>query len=146
MTEGEEAVTDGEETMTSEEPSELTDRLIRADAQPEALPRGSDAVFEILLEKERQFESRVQRLALVSWSVTFVCLVLGASTVGLIMNGGGAFVDLLRVVFIIVGGTGVVALLAATVTSLTWLFRSRTPTLRAIERRLADLERLLMTR
>ncbi|MBZ0113826.1 MAG: hypothetical protein K8J08_15295 [Thermoanaerobaculia bacterium] len=132
--------------MTRKEPSELADRLIQADHQSEAPARDSDAVFEILLENELKFERRVRRLALLSWSVTFVCLVLGASVAGLILNGGGAIVEVLRVSFIIVSGTGVLALLAATITSLTWLFRSRTPTLRAIERRLADLERLLMAR
>ena len=42
--------------------------------------------------------------------------------------------------------TGFVGLLAGAVSSLAWLLRSRTPTLRAIERRLAALERLLATR
>jgi hypothetical protein len=137
---------DGEETMTRRESSELADRLIQADARAEAPATGSDPVFEILLENELKFERRVRRVALLSWAVTFVCLVLGAGVAGLILNGGGTFVEVLRVFFIITSGTGILALLAATTTSLTWLFSSRTPTLRAIERRLADLERLLISR
>ncbi len=131
--------------MNERSNQELAEGLIAAD-QGNSSPgsESSDSMLEILLEQERQFEERVRRLAIWSWTTTFVCLVVGAVAVTVVREGGGAIVEFLRGLLIILMGTGTIGLIAASVLSLTWLFRSRTPTLRAIERRLAALERRLV--
>ncbi|MEM7481564.1 MAG: hypothetical protein AAF481_10355 [Acidobacteriota bacterium] len=51
--------------------------------------------------------------------------------------------DLTWAVMVLVMTTGALALVAASIASLIWRFRSRTPSLKAIERRLNALERHL---
>ncbi len=131
----------------TQENTPMADQLIAAD-QLEAGPNGTamDPEFALLLETEKAFEERVARIAKVTWAVAFVCLVCFAVLFGIITDGAGSVVEIARVLVIVVIFTGAVSFLAATLTSISWLFRSRTPTLRAIERRLAALEKLLMNR
>lgn len=138
--------------MTDSNPKDLADRLISAEttaapiSPPPSRTPGLDPAFELLLEHERHFERRARRTAVACWALAFVSLVALATSMFLVRNGGGSIVEVARAAVLFFGVTGIVSLLAAAVSSLTWLFRSRTPTLRAIDRRLAALERLLMTR
>ncbi len=137
--------------MSEEQSKSLADRLIEAD-NAEAVESSTDQAgaidpaFESMLEDERRFEKRVRRLALLSWAATFACMILVVGSVHIIRYSGSSdtMVDLARSVLMMFGFTGIISLLAAILTSLVWLFRSRTPTLRAIERRLGALEKLLM--
>lgn len=138
--------------MSDSNPKDLGDRLISAEATdspasppPSATP-GRDPAFELLLEHERHFERRTRRTAIACWALAFVSLVALATSMFLVRNGGGSIVEVARAAVLVFGVTGIVSLLAAAVSSLTWLFRSRTPTLRAIDRRLAALESLLTAR
>ena len=131
----------------TKEMNPIADQLIEAE-RAEGRTNGSamDPEFALLLQTEKAFEERVTRIAKITWAVSFVCLVCFAVLFGAITNGAGSIVELARVAVIVVIFTGAVSFLAAVLTSISWLFRSRTPTLRAIERRLAALEKLLMNR
>ncbi len=99
-----------------------------------------------IIAREATFERRVRRAALLAWSVTFATLPLIGIAVFLITTGGGAMVDALRAAVIVLGMTGVLSLFAAVLTTVGWLFRSRAPTLAAIDQRLAALETILLSR
>ncbi len=123
--------------MTDETP--LSDRLINLEvAEPSHL-----GDFEKLIETEAQHERKVARLALYSWATTFVCLVVAAASSLMVVEIGGAFVNVVRFALLVAAGTGIIALFAGALFTAVWVFRSRTPSLRAIERRLARLETLL---
>lgn len=125
------------------EAAPLGDRLVEADqgiANTET--KGIDPMFEKLLDDEREFEARVRRIAIVSWGLALGCLLLLGSVLAFLgdvrLSPRAEMGDLALLLLVPVGS---VALLSATITSLTWLFRSRTPTLRAIAYRLEALER-----
>lgn len=132
--------------MTHEHSDNLAARLLAADPAGRPNSAGPDPWFERLLESEAHFERQVRRAALLSWALAFACLVALAVSFYLVRNGGGEIVEVGRAAALVLAGTGLVSLVAATASSLAWLLRSRTPTLRAIERRLAALERLLARR
>lgn len=134
--------------MNEERTRRLADRLIEAEQgdRPRAEEVLSDRSFEQLLLEDRRFEERVRRVALFSWALTLVCLVSALIPLTFAGQREGTALGLARAALVLFGTTGMISLLVATVTSLAWLFRSRTPTLRAIERRLAALERLLLER
>ena len=130
------------------QPDRIGDRLIEADpTMTTTEPRkGIDPMFERLLEDERRFEERVHKIAIGSWAVALASLVLLVSVVaffGGVRLSSRAEMD--DVAVLLLGPIGSVALLSAIVTSLMWLLRSRTPTLRAIAYRLEALERRLTT-
>jgi len=120
----------------------LSDQLLAADSKSDST--ATDPVFERLLDAENRFELRVRRAALGAWVLAFVCIVTCASAFGAIRNGSDVIVESARVVLIVAVITGAISLAAAAFASLQWLFRSHTPTLRAIERRLAALEKSLI--
>ena len=137
--------------MTEQDPQNLADRLIeaeRAEVEPQAPAVGTvDSTFVQLLDEERRFEERVRRVALFSWALTFVCLLVLTTSFTIVREADdGALRELARPILILSLVTGLFSVLAAAFTSVTWLFRSRTPTLRAIERRLRALEDLLMSK
>ncbi len=123
--------------MTDQTP--LSDQLINLEnAEPEQLRE-----FEQLMQAEAQHERKVFRLALYAWSTAFVCLVVVTASSLMVREMGGAFVNVARFALVVAAGTGLVAVFSGTLFTTAWLFRSRTPTLRVIERRLARLETLL---
>lgn len=134
--------------MTDDRNASFADRLIEVDhSERSTAPPTPDPAFELLLEHERQVAARVQRIAMTAWTAAFTCLLLFAIAFFIVRNvGDGVLIEVTRAGLVVVTVTGVLALAAAVTTSLVWLFRSRTPTLRAIDRRLATLERLLMER
>lgn len=102
--------------------------------------------LEDIIAREMRFERRIRRAALLAWSVTFATLPLIGASVFLIETGGGVMVDLLRAALIVLGLTGILSLFAAALTTVGWLFRSRAPTLAAIDQRLSALEAILLSR
>jgi hypothetical protein len=98
-----------------------------------------------LIDREARFERRVRRAAQLAWSVTVALLPLTGITIFLIETGVG-MVDVLRAMLIVLGMAGILSLFAAALTTIGWLFRSRAPTLAAIDQRLAALEAILLSR
>lgn len=96
-----------------------------------------------IIDREERFERRVRCAAQLAWSVTFALLPLIGIAIFLIETGGGMMVDVVRTVLIVLGMAGILSLFAAALTTIGWLFRSKAPTLAAIDQRLAVLETLL---
>jgi len=135
-------------TKDNETEKNLADRLLEVE-ESEGAPRSArprDQLLLEMIERERLFEERVRRLAKLGWSVTFATLPLASLLAFLIKTGGGSSVDVLRVLLIVAGAIGILSLFGAILTSVAWLFRSNSPKLAAIERRLVALEELLMAR
>ncbi|MBR9990895.1 MAG: hypothetical protein KFH98_14130 [Gemmatimonadetes bacterium] len=99
-----------------------------------------------IIDREERFERRVRYAAQVAWCVTFALLPLIGIALFLIETGGGMMVDLMRTVLMVLGMAGILSLFAAVLTTVGWLFRSRAPTLAAIDQRLALLENILLSR
>lgn len=99
-----------------------------------------------IIDREERFERRVRRAALLAWSVTFALLPIIGVALFVIETGGGTMVDLVRTVLIVLGMAGILSLFAAALTTIGWLFRSKAPTLAAIDQRLAALEAILLSR
>lgn len=96
-----------------------------------------------LIENERQFSRRVRRAAIAAWVVT--CVTLPQTGLLIVLerasddgNPG------LQLAAALLGSVGLLSLILALLTTIAWLFRSRTPTLAAIEMRLAALEDLII--
>jgi hypothetical protein len=131
---------------------ELAERLLAEDALGRASPpptgrwQASDgnAVLAALLEQERAFERRVRRAAVASWSALLALVPLLGVAFFVVRVGGGLLVEVTRAAVIVVGILAILALFLAVLTTVTWLFRSRTASLAVIERRLAALEELLL--
>ncbi|MEM6796383.1 MAG: hypothetical protein AAF725_20595 [Acidobacteriota bacterium] len=146
--------------MSDQDPKTLADRWIEDEGfpaeadSPEAPSQSTlkDPWFETMIESERLFERRVRRIAIAAWMVTFACLVWTAGMTTMLshvdsfqeMGGEGSLPALVRFSAMVAIMTGSLSLPAALTTSLMWLFRSRAPSLRVIERRLAALESLLL--
>lgn len=125
----------------------LADRLTDAESILDSAPLSQlDHAFERLLETETQHEERVRRVAIGAWAAAFVCLLIVTASFLIIKDQSGAVADVNRFTFIVAAGAGVVAVAAGSLAFAAWLFRSRTPSLRAIDRRLARLEALLTDR
>lgn len=99
-----------------------------------------------IIDREARFERRARQAAQLAWAVTFALLPLIGIAIYLIESGGGAMVNVVRSVLIVFGMAGILSLFAATLMTIGWLFRSKAPTLAAIDQRLAALEAILMSR
>lgn len=131
----------------TEENETMRDKLIALEQERAAGSSGIDPTFERLLEDESRFEARLRKIAVRSWALAFGCLVLlvvAMAAAGDIQIASNARVG--DVALLLLVPTGTVAFFSGTLTSITWLFRSRTPTLRAISRRLNALENRLSQR
>jgi len=103
-----------------------------------------DLVHEIVLH-ERRKEERIRRGATLAWATVFGTIPLLGIGFFLERNSGGTLVEILRAAAIVVVAMGGLSLTLAVLLTVAWLFRSRAPTLAAIERRLALLEQLLVS-
>ena len=130
------------ESQRTEDASRAT-QLMDADGLT-SQPLPADPMFEQLLADERRFEHRVRRLATGAWGLAFGALCLFALLFSAVRNlGDGVAIEAVRAAIVVVSLTGTAALLIGAVATVAWLFRSRGSSLRAIERRLAALERAL---
>lgn len=98
-----------------------------------------------LIDRERKFERRVRGWAASAWGGVLVTLPAGLM---LLAEARGEHTDGERAARLDPAGTllvgfGGVFLVLAILATIGWLFRTRTPTLAAIESRLADLEELV---
>jgi hypothetical protein len=129
--------------------SELAERLLAEDGAGPAAgavrgsARGADAALQALIEDEQATERRVRRVATWSWGALLALVPLIGVLFLLRRLGGGLMVEVARAAAIVVGILFILALFLAVLTTVAWLFRSRTASLAAIERRLAALEELL---
>lgn len=137
--------------MTNDRDAEegLAERLLAEDALRRGAPadRGQTssgyALLAALLEHEQAFERRVRRAAIASWSALLALVPLLGVAFFIVRVGGGLVVEGTRAAVIVVGILAILALVLAVLTTVTWLFRSRTASLGVIERRLAALQELL---
>ena len=118
-------------------------KLIAADVGSSRTESDRDQLFNDLLNREKAFESHVGKVALVSWAMTLGCIVLFSVAAVISRNGGGRAEDVAMMSMIFSVAVGVISLVIGLLTTLCWLFRSRTSSLAMIERRLAALEGLL---
>lgn len=126
---------------------ELAERLL-AEESPgrNAAPshrQTSDAFVEALLAHEHATERRLRHAAIGSWSAVLALVPLIGVAFFIVRTGGGAIVEVTRAAAVVIGVLAILALFLAVLTTVTWLLRSRTASLAAIERRLAALEQLL---
>jgi len=96
-----------------------------------------------MIDRERDHEARVRRLARLAWTATFTALPVAGVLVFMAETGGGMLVEVARATLIVVGAAGVLSLFVAVLFTVAWLFRSSAPKLAVIEERLAALEALL---
>jgi len=105
---------------------------------------GSDRLVERLLDGEEAFERRVRRAAVGAWSVVLALVPLIAVSVLMLRVVHDGFVrDAVRSAAVVMGILSILGLLLAVLATVAWLFRPRTASLAAIQRRLAALEELL---
>ncbi len=127
--------------MTDPTNDSLSDRLLAADAEGSPAPSAApDLTLRDIVRREDEHERRVRRAALIAWATTLACIFAIGISILLIRNTGGMLVEVTRAALVVATLVGLISFLAASLASLAWLFRSRTPTLRAIERRLGTLE------
>ena len=128
---------------------DLAERLLQAeglggDTSTGRQPSGAGTAFlEILLAREQATEQRLRRAAVGSWGALLALVPLLGIAFFVVRVGGGLIVEITRAAVIVVGIFSILALFLAVVTTVAWLWRSRTPSLAVIERRLAALEELL---
>ena len=83
-------------------------------------------------------------MAVLAWSITFgMALLLGIAVFG-IMSGVAA--NAMQAASMVISIAGILSFFLAVLTTIAWMSRSRAPTLAAIERRLAALESILLSR
>lgn len=99
-----------------------------------------------IVADERKTEERIRKASLVAWAAAFAAVPLFGLVMYFTRNVGGSSVEVGRALLVVVTLTGGLALFLAVLMTLAWLFRSRAPTLAVIERRLAVLEEILLSR
>ena len=121
---------------------DLAAELLARDAAVPASP--AQPAIEALIEREAHFEARVRRTAKLAWTGTFATLPILGGSMFLIDQGAGSSVEIARMLMMVFGMAGMLALLIALLTTISWLFRGRAASLAAVEERLATLERILL--
>jgi len=100
-----------------------------------------------LVQSEQAAERRVRRAAIGSWSaVTALVPLLGVAIFLIRVVADGGIRDAVRAAVLVIGVFAILAVVLALLTTVAWLFRPRSASLAAIERRLAALEELLKRR
>lgn len=107
-----------------------------------------DKMFEMMIEREIAHEKNLRRLALVTWSVAITCVLILGVCIFMLRSTFGVYPDptlqeIMRMFILIFGAAGGLSLVIAFLATLRWMFRSRTPSLSVIERRLASMEDVL---
>lgn len=124
---------------------ELRSKLLASDGLAPDADRATvrEARLLAMIDRERDHEARVRRLARLAWTATFTALPVAGVLVFVARNGGGGLVEVARAALIVVGSAGILSLFLAMLFTVAWLFRSTAPKLAVIEERLAALETLL---
>lgn len=128
---------------------ELADRLLAEDRRgqdPSAeheITRDGYALLQALVKSEQAAEQRVRRVAVGSWRAVAALVPLAGVLIFVLREGDSFVRQAARPVLIVVGIFAILAMFLAVLSTVAWLFRSRTASLAVIERRLAALEDLL---
>lgn len=128
---------------------ELANRLLAEDRR-EQDPSGERdssrdgyALLQALVNSEQAAEQRVRRVAVGSWRAVAALVPLTGVLIFVIREGDSFVRQAARPLLIVVGIFAILAAFLAVLSTVAWLFRSRTASLAVIERRLAALEDLL---
>lgn len=133
------------------EQEQLTEALLAEDrggraTDPKAA-HGGDAWLTALLDREQAMERRVRRVAVLAWTAVVALVpLLGISFFMVRVVPDDWSRDAVRAAVLVIGVFAILAMFLAVLTTMAWLFRSRTGSLAVIERRLAALEDLLRRR
>lgn len=127
-------------TDASADPRAQADDLLALDG-----PAPPDTLLEELLARERDLERRLRRAATGAWGAVLALVPLLGCAFFLVRTGAGLSVELARAGGVVCGILAILALFLAVVLTVAWLARGRAASLAAIERRLAALERRLLT-
>lgn len=128
------------------EKERLGERLARENGlgDPGDRERRRRDVLEVV-ERERAFVRKLGRAAVIAWAGALLMLpssaVLTIVSQMTLMSSGDATASMGPMIpAVFLGMVGALALVAAIITTIAWLFRSRAATLSAIEARLEELE------
>lgn len=116
------------------------DNLIAADGEPVMTDSARENLLRDLIDQERVFERKVSKVALFSWATTLACIVIVAVSSVMLRDGSDGAAHIARALILSCGAIGVIGLVIGLLTTITWLFRTRSPTLAVIEKRLAAME------
>ncbi len=128
---------------------QLAERLLAEDRAERAPAPGdrTDALLAALVEGELAAERRVRQAAVGAWRAVVALVPLVAVLAFMVrMVSDGWVRDAVRMTAVVVAVLGGLALFLAALTTVAWLFRSRSVSLAVIERRLAALEERLTRR
>ena len=132
------------------EQDRLTEALLAEDRRgraTEPTARDGDAWLTALLDREQAMERRVRRVAVLAWTAVVALVpLLGISFFMVRVVPDDWSRDAVRAAVLVMGAFAILAMFLAVLTTMAWLFRSRTGSLAVIERRLAALEDLLRRR
>jgi fumarate reductase subunit C len=118
---------------------ELAKRLLSEDGLTSS---DSRVLMQALIDHEISRERFLRRAAVASWSVVLTLVLMwGCALYGIRARLG--FIEAARAALPVISIFGILALFLAVLTTMAWLFRSRSASLAIIERRLAALEELL---
>jgi hypothetical protein len=138
-------------TEDRHEQERLTEALLAEDRRgratdPKAAHDG-DAWLTALLDREQAMERRVRRVAVLAWTAVVALVpLLGTSFFMVRVVPDDWSRDAVRAAVLVIGVFAILATFLAVLTTVAWLFRSRSGSLAVIERRLAALEDLLRRR
>lgn len=128
---------------------QLADRLLAEDrAMTGVSAESSEAArwFAVMLAHEQATEQRIRSAAVWAWGTVFASIALFGVATFAYEAGAHALSEAGKAGRIVARLMGGLALFLAVLMTVVWLFRSRSASLAAIERRLGDLERLLRVR
>jgi hypothetical protein len=132
------------------EQERLTEALLEEDRRGRATdPKAhdGDAWLTALLDREQAMERRVRRVAVLAWTAVVALVpLLGGSFFMVRVVPDDWSRDAVRAAVLVIGVFAILATFLAVLTTVAWLFRSRSGSLAVIERRLAALEDLLRRR
>lgn len=124
----------------------FVERLLQEDARRAAGPsRVEDGLglLERLLDEEMARERRVRRAAIAAWGFLVLLAPLGGVTMYLQRMGSDRGQEIGRAGFQVITWLAAIAAALGILMTVAWLFRSRSVSLGAIERRLARLEGMI---
>lgn len=140
-------------TNDRHEQEQLAEALLAEDRLAPAPPPDAKSAYDrdvwltALLEREQALERRVRRVAVLAWTAVLALVpLLGVAIFMIRVVADNWTRDAVRAAVLVIGVFTILAMLLAMMTTVAWLFRSRSGSLAVIERRLAALEELMRRR
>jgi uncharacterized integral membrane protein len=132
--------------MNHDQQPNISQQLLEQDkSQSEGDSKAANIHFNAVMKREQEHEKLIKRIALISWTVTAVALIIILLSATFIMANinQGTSLNLARSVLVIFSGIGILSLFVAIVTFFRLMIRPRNLSLIAIEHRLLALEELI---